>query len=1076
MKDLVFLPDRDGRDEIGDASGFVRLGASGDALQLLTERLAVPAKHAVSRVDVLAWRSALTLALLADAADRDGLHMTALTIREDTSPFASWVLAAQPEAQRGQPVHLLVMERGGVRRLLGVADPRTGVRLPAQRASLAEVVGDGCPWIDPETGVASDPVPYLSEAERTLLLHRIETLKLNTPEAEAFAESLRQADAAETQAVAAQDEAALLRLALRLEAVCGLQDFEALTVREEPCMPRSNPLLTCLGVTEIPPVLPAQPCRTWLWRGVPFARTSAELGLTGTYDPDEGAALEEILSEVTVMSSSSVAWNRKAGMAMRTWLDTEARAAMLPQARARLEASCALLMENSRQVQTTVTLTWPWNATSGAVRQLLMEALGENWLEAASNPFSDRLTKLTGRCLGDMALGAVCVCDGGVLLPPLSEPMAACVARAGADGGLAPDAIRFRPLENGGMEASFLLRGQGEVRMVRAYDPDEICVLEEAESPAVAVWPCLPIEGWKAYYVFVRGGAEIASTDGESWHTLPAAEDEAADMPWRTLAAGAYPACITVRRDGLCLGALPNLLPACSIECTGSMVAGIDLGCSQTTVAFARDGVPMVMEGPEVARYLCYAMGQGEDAFISSLTPRSVVPTAAVLTGPGEALFTDGYAFHPAGMATLAAHPAAQMRARLKWRSDADSVRARRLLMHQVMLGAALTAAMAGAQSISWRVTIADEMGEEGRREHLAAVDALAAEVARETGLPLTQGVPAVTWAEESAALCACLRGEGVIRSSGVSLDLGSGSIKMHLWMMNQGKPAAGEVVFTGVQDLLLRLYRKDPVRLLEDLADSGDERLQADVMALVEQLNPDLTGSRQGDKLALMLDMLMDTHRASIGQHIAMRNAANRPTYMQSLLLETTAAALFCVGLMLAQAGENAMTSHMLPEDMTVCLTGRGAWLLDTLPPMNRNALQHLTHLPLRMEHPVRFITIRAAASPVQSVALGLTVTRDTDRVADAPLIRTRESFSALMARMMQHLCAAFPAQMWLLHDGLYDWQSGALTPAGADSIRRAAASVYDDGEALAETVMAFLATLRSQPILTDDMIDTGA
>ena len=72
MKDLVFLPDRDGRDEIGDASGFVRLGASGDALQLLTERLAVPAKHAVSRVDVLAWRSALTLALLADKLSLPG--------------------------------------------------------------------------------------------------------------------------------------------------------------------------------------------------------------------------------------------------------------------------------------------------------------------------------------------------------------------------------------------------------------------------------------------------------------------------------------------------------------------------------------------------------------------------------------------------------------------------------------------------------------------------------------------------------------------------------------------------------------------------------------------------------------------------------------------------------------------------------------------------------------------------------------------------------------------------------------------------------------------------------------------
>ena len=43
MKELIFLPDRDGRDEIGDASGFVRVGASADALRQLAARLTSPA-------------------------------------------------------------------------------------------------------------------------------------------------------------------------------------------------------------------------------------------------------------------------------------------------------------------------------------------------------------------------------------------------------------------------------------------------------------------------------------------------------------------------------------------------------------------------------------------------------------------------------------------------------------------------------------------------------------------------------------------------------------------------------------------------------------------------------------------------------------------------------------------------------------------------------------------------------------------------------------------------------------------------------------------------------------------------
>ena len=178
----------------------------------------------------------------------------------------------------------------------------------------------------------------------------------------------------------------------------------------------------------------------------------------------------------------------------------------------------------------------------------------------------------------------------------------------------------------------------------------------------------------------------------------------------------------------------------------------------------------------------------------------------------------------------------------------------------------------------------------------------------------------------------------------------------------------------------------------------------------------------------------------------------------------------------LLAQAGENTMQSHLLPQDMSVCLTGRGAWLLDTLPHVSRSALERLTHLPLRLEHPVRFITLRTAASPAQSVAMGLTVTREMGNVADAPIVRTRESFSGLMQRLMLHLCAAFPMHMWLLHEGLYDYQTGALTLAGEDSIRRAAALCYDEEEEIAPMVTTFVRLLRENPILPDSMIDPGA
>ena len=101
----------------------------------------------------------------------------------------------------------------------------------------------------------------------------------------------------------------------------------------------------------------------------------------------------------------------------------------------------------------------------------------------------------------------------------------------------------------------------------------------------------------------------------------------------------------------------------------------------------------------------------------------------------------------------LQALPAGSVCTQLKWRADERSVRARRILLHQVMLGASLTAMLAGAKSVRWRLTVADEMADEGRDALLNVASELSVEVAEETGLMLTDGKFMVSWAEEAAAL-----------------------------------------------------------------------------------------------------------------------------------------------------------------------------------------------------------------------------------------------------------------------------------------------------------------------------------
>ena len=1063
MRETVFLPDRDGRDDWGHTPGLVRVGASAAELKQLAARLASPASAPVPiELNELAWRSALTLTLLADVWAECDAKVSILTMDGRTA-FSTWVLAAQAEEKA--PIHLIALEKAGKRCLLGRADREQGVILPATPSDMTGMAPARARWINAQTGELTNPAPLLNERDRAVLLSRMAAMNLSTPAAAAFMADLRTADAAEVEAVRTGDEAALERLAIRMEAVYGLSEFEDFSVIKEGYGNADNALLRCLKIKDVPLHAEMGAMRTYCWRSVPFARVSSKLGLTGTFHPGEAAALEEIAGELAIMSGSSVKWNYAVGTALTRYLD-KAPAELLYEARERIEASCTLMKENGRQVQSAVTLTWPWNAESGAVRAILKEALGESWLDAASTPFSDCLTKLTGHQMGDTALQSCCACADGVLLPPLSRKMAACAADAGVEGGLALDALRFQPCEDGSITASFLLRGESEILMVRRYAPDEICVLAQNAAPTVAVWPCLPMEGWRAYHVFVRGGAEVGAVCGGQWHSVQAQENA-----WSCLHAAEYPACLTIEKDGLCLGTLPNMLPALRADKQGGATVGIDLGSSRTAAALSWDGNPCPLEGQNLTRVLVSPGEMADDGFLNNLTPTSLIPTAVALTGPGEKLFTDGYAFRPASMAGLAAFDATLIRARLKWRADADSVRARKMLLHQVMLGAALTAAVSGAENIAWRFTIADEMGDEGREAAQRMFNDLAALVAEETGLPLRAAAPAVAWAEESAALCACLRAEGVGKGSCAAVDLGSASTKLHLWLQNQHRPTCGGVVLTGVQDAILQAYRANPRWLLEDLADCGNEALLADVLTLVEQLSPDLTGPRHQDKLHLMLDHLLDTHRITLGQHLNARYAAGQPTHMQAILLEMASAALFTAGLMLAHVGDNATKGHLLPDDLSVCLTGRGAWLLETLPPAMRNSLQHLTRSTLRMDHPVRFITLRAAAKPAQSVAMGAAVTMETDVIADAPQIRTRESFSQLMLRMMQQLCAAFPMHMWLLHEGLYDWQTGVLTTAGADSIRRAAALSFDDQD-IPASVMAFAATLRQSPVLPDNLV----
>ena len=173
-----------------------------------------------------------------------------------------------------------------------------------------------------------------------------------------------------------------------MQAVYGLADFEPFSVKKSPYAQQGrNPLMQCLAGGDVQMHAELGESAVYLWDGMPFAKTSSRLGLTSTGHPGEAATLAALSAELGVMAAGSVRWNHQTGTAIRNWVDDRKNAErLLPEARERIQILAAELRRRGQQMQSAVTLMWPWNAGSGAVRMLLQEALDAGWMKAAAQP------------------------------------------------------------------------------------------------------------------------------------------------------------------------------------------------------------------------------------------------------------------------------------------------------------------------------------------------------------------------------------------------------------------------------------------------------------------------------------------------------------------------------------------------------------------------------------------------------------------------------------------------------------------------------------------------------------------
>lgn len=1013
---MTFLPDE--RDvELSGGVGIVSA-----PLQALHSLAAAPA------LDICedCWRGLLSFCLLADAW---GLApVTIRTITADSSAFASATLQ--------QSISLILWQE----QLLGVLHPQLGILPAAQMDSLT--LPDRVFWYD---GDFHDPTEQLNERDRTLLMFRLSALNhQGDSRTQRFLSALTQSSLRTAQSAAHMDDAARSLLTLRIKAILG--NAPGVTAAEEPYTASVNPLLSALNLVERTQT-PASAI-TWCYAGKPFARSNSATLCESTGAADETAALTALAEDVALMERFSPAWRGACCENIRRWLHQhQDDRALLPSLRTLME-EIAQQLGQPRTLEP-LRLVWPWQSQGAALR-LWQEAMGSAMDDALAHPFADKLCLLPGgayTALADETLSRVCVLPAAGedpaagVIPPLSQALA-----EQAGDKLLPERFTFRRLENGSVEVSVSLCASGVAVLTRTYAPEDIRRLTPEEAPTLAQWPCVPLEGWHAYYVYLHGGAlRAAALDGAAWRTTE-------DRLFSVVKTNSFPGMIALLENGACLGVVPNRAEPFRPDATGAALGVMEIGASGIGLALRQGETTQPVQLPGMLRVLLVGgrtAPVGEE-FLPAGPLGPVLPTAVELFDHAEepAPFVDGHILMPDSCRTLAQRDAKNLFAAWKWSVDEPARRARQLMLRQSMLITCLSAALQGVTAISWRIGLPEGMGADGRRELWQQVARLAQQVSAECGLPLAESQ--VSQADESLALGAYFRNEGNIRGGFIALDVGSSDTCLALWLRGMNRPAARICLPLGVSAMLLDGLLQSPRTLEEDFADLPDTDARESLRLLAAQLR--ISHSRKElEKAALMLETCLAQHGQALGQYMNSLFQQGRTAVMQALLLQGFAALMFISGLVLEQVGMDPLLNDHLPAELTLMMTGRGSWLMAALPENVKTALAQFLRLCLRGNHPVRSLRFLFSSAPKSDMVLGLAGMKDASTGAPAASQVLRASAPPMppeetAAQFLSAFGAAFPQAAFRLYGHVYE-PSGAIAAPGEKLIRSAAARHFVPG-----------------------------
>ena len=932
-------------------------------------------------------------------------------------------------------------------------------RISASHTSL--IPAFAFPWFDADSLSFRDPCTLMSEGDRRILLSLLpgvsEALAENKNSTslrsflKAFEEDLRKA-----QEAPALPE----RLSLRLKASFGLRllpAFKDSLVRRTCCYERTLPsdeiAARLTGQTVFPAFRDALPDDiVFYYRDVPFARENSRTLLDAVPLPAEKWTLDQLERECGILAHASDDYHDFLLKELNALLERYPDA--LPDARHAAEYLRELAAKPV--TETSTDLVWPWDPKSPSVLTILSESLGAALSAAALQPFSDRLALFPARSrevIGDSLMSSMCIlppatptpsssdnpeeepAEAPVLtpdavLPPLSEGFCAALCMLPEGKTLIrPGLLDFERRDDGAVRTTLTLEGSFTVRLIRDFPEEEIVRLYSHDIPTLAVWPDLPFapEDWHAYYLYAGLPQTLQVTarcaDGTSVSSVP--EETRA-----VCCSASFPLSFTIRQGESVIGSLPNLLPSPEIQRAEPYTACVDFGSTGTSVVFSVGHRRIPLQGSTLVRTLLNNPSVSPDLlrreFLPAVPVSALLPTASRIfrnrVGEAPRPFEDGIVLMSADLRDTLSIPSGALYTCLKW--EEEKGRSVELCIHQIMLMAALQARCDGAASLAWRFAVPDEMARAGRERLTALFTALAEQVNQESGFGLPEKQPPVTFAAESSALGAYFRfcASEDTRGGFMVLDIGACTADISLFLRGREQAIRTCQIPLGVHYMLLPALLRDPDMLHRDLAFVQDPGFQQD-LALLEKIIKNAKADPSALRHSrLALDSFLADRYTFLVPGLLQNPATGMPTRFGSILLLHLSFLMMLSGLILLQIAADPGKNDFLPEQMSLCLSGRGAILPEYLPDQYKTALWHF--LTMFRNRRVASLSMLFSSEKKLEIPVGLTflqsVSTDLPPASTVPAaisVRPEE----LLPEFILRFAREFPASAEMLFHGFF-------------------------------------------------------